>query len=186
MKMPTGMVSLERWAKLFADEFEPLPESLIPALEFVQRHEGYLPREAMTALARHLRVPESKVFGVASFYSLFHLKPRGRHQITVCRGTACHVRGSARLLGDLERLMGVQAGCTSADKLFTLETVACLGSCALAPVIVKEKVYGRQTSASVRKLVDELRASDGKAEIPAAAPGDRGGRRRQTGKSRKR
>jgi len=186
MKTPAAAVSPERWAKLFTDGFAPLPESLIPALEFVQRREGYLPREAMTALARHLRVPESRVFGVASFYSLFHLKPRGRHQITVCRGTACHVRGSARLLGDLARLTGVQAGGTSADGFLTLETVACVGSCALAPVVVKDKVYGRQTCASVKRLVDELRAPEGRPGIPAGASPVRSHGGRQTGNRRKR
>jgi NADH-quinone oxidoreductase subunit E len=158
MKKVADVASLERWTRLFSEQFAALPEMLIPALEFVQKAEGYLPRAAMTALARYLRVSEAKVFGVASFYSLFHLEPRGRNQITVCRGTACHVRGSGRLLGDLEKLLGVRAGSSTPDMLFSLETVACLGSCALAPVVVKDKVYGRQTTASVKKLVEDIRA----------------------------
>lgn len=145
--------AVERYRKQVAGHFDTLPEHLIPALQYVQRQEGYLPREAITALARHFRVSESKVFGIASFYSLFHLKPRGRTQITVCRGTACHVRGSARLLAELESALGIRAGGTTPDMAFSLETVACLGSCALAPIVVKDKVYGRQTTASVRKLI---------------------------------
>jgi NADH-quinone oxidoreductase subunit E len=149
---------LKRWKTRFAKEFEPVPASLIPALEAVQKEEGYLPRAAMTALARYLKLPEAKVFGVASFYSLFHLTPRGRHSIMVCRGTACHVRGSGRLLAELEKRLGIEAGCSTPDMLVSLETVACLGSCALAPVIVKDKIHGRQTSASVKKIVEEILA----------------------------
>jgi NADH-quinone oxidoreductase subunit E len=151
--------TVEGWKRHLAEHFDPRPESLIPALQYVQQNAGYLPRDAMSALAEHLRVSQAKVFGVASFYSQFHMKPRGRHQITVCRGTACHVRGSARLLSDLEKMLGIQPGETTTDMLFSLETVACLGSCALAPVVVKDKVYGRQTSASVKNLVETIRIS---------------------------
>jgi NADH-quinone oxidoreductase subunit E len=151
--------TVEGWKKQLGQHFDSCPESLIPALQYVQESAGYLPRDAMTAVAEHLRVSQSKVFGVASFYSQFHMHPRGRHQITVCRGTACHVRGSARLLSDLEKMLGIQPGGSTSDMLFSLETVACLGSCALAPVVVKGKVYGRQTSASVKSLVDKIRAS---------------------------
>ncbi len=151
---------VRQWKKEISKRFEPLPDYLIPALQYVQSKAGFLPCEAMTALAQHLKVPEAKIFGVASFYSLFRLKPRGRNQITVCRGTACHVRGSARLLGELEDLLGICAGGTTADKLFTLETVGCLGTCALAtPVVVNGRVYGRQTAASVKRLVKSLSSS---------------------------
>lgn len=183
MKNTTSMASRERWKKQFAERFDRLPELLIPALEYVQKQEGYLPRDAITALAQHLRLPESKVFGVASFYSLFHLKPRGRNQITVCRGTACHVRGSGRLLADLEKLLGIQAGASTPDMLFSLETVACLGSCALAPVVVKDKVHGRQTTASVKKLVDDIRASRG--VVPLAPAPEKDSRNRGAARKRK-
>ncbi len=160
MKRSAVIRSTAEWRKLIARRFDSHVEMLLPALQYVQRTEGFLPCEAMTALAQHLRVPEAEVFGVASFYSLFRLKPRGRNQITVCRGTACHVRGSARLLGELENLLGICSGGTTGDKLFTLETVGCLGTCALAtPVVVNGRVYGRQTAASVRRLVKSLSAS---------------------------
>ncbi len=147
------------WRDDLAERFDRRPEQLIPALQYVQAREGYLPREAMAAVAEHLGVPQAKVFGVASFYSQFHFSPQGRHRITVCRGTACHVRGSARLLADLEAMLGVEPGGTTEDMQFSLETVACLGSCALAPVVVEDKVYGRQTSASVKRLVEHARAA---------------------------
>ena len=163
MTEPQHVVSTAGWRRQLGEQFEPRPEILIPALQFVQRQAGYLPREAISAVALFLRVPQAKVFGVASFYSLFHLKPRGRRQITVCRGTACHVRGSARLLAELESVLGVAAGGTTPDMSVSLETVACLGSCALAPVVVLDKVYGRQTSASVRRLAES-------SGSPAATP----------------
>ena len=175
-------LQVEEWRARLAERFESRPESLIPALQYVQDCAGYLPPEGMTAVAEHLAVSRSKVFGVASFYSLFHLKPRGRHQLTVCRGTACHVRGSARLLSDLEHMLGITAGGTTPDRLFSLSTVACVGSCALAPVVVKDKVYGRQTSASVKGLVEAIRTGTGGATPAGRA---RGGNRRPGGKGGK-
>jgi NADH-quinone oxidoreductase subunit E len=172
------------WRTRLAERFESRPESLIPALQYLQECAGYLPPEGMTAVADHLKVSRSKVFGVASFYSLFHLQPRGRHQVTVCRGTACHVRGSARLLSDLEHMLGVKAGGTTPDLLFSLGTVACVGSCALAPVVVKDKVYGRQTSASVKGLIENLRkapagaASGGRSRAGGRSPRGRSGKKR--------
>jgi len=149
------------WTEQLAGRFEPRPENLIPALQLVQEAEGYLPCEALDAVGAYLGVPAAKVYGVATFYSQFHLSPQGRHKITVCRGTACHVRGSARLLADLEKMLGIEPGETTEDMQFSLETVACLGSCALAPVVVEDKVYGRQTQASVRSLVERTRADAG-------------------------
>jgi NADH:ubiquinone oxidoreductase subunit E len=159
MENGSGPSSVKSWKTELSENFPPRPEYLISVLQYVQEQAGYLPKEAITAVARYLRVSEAKVYGVASFYSLFHLKPRGRNQITVCRGTACHVRGSARILAELERTLGIQAGGTTPDMLFSLETVACLGSCALAPVVVKDKVYGRQTAASVKGLVRSPRST---------------------------
>ncbi len=142
------------WLDRISEKFEPRPQYLIPILQFIQGEEGYLPQEAMGAAARFLRVSESKVYGVASFYAQFYFEPRGRHNVTVCRGTACHVRGSARLLAEMEKQLGVKAGGTTRDLEFSLETVACYGSCALAPVVVVDgKVYRQQTAASLGKLV---------------------------------
>lgn len=189
--MSRGSLSLpaERWVTKIARKFEPLEQNLIPILQFVQNEEGYLSPEAMQAAARHLRVPEAKVYGVASFYSLFHFEPRGRHTITVCRGTACHVRGSGALLQELEKRLGVVAGGTTPDLQFTLETVACFGSCALAPVVVADaRVRGRQTKLSVKAMVDEIEAADGKAGagVEKKKSGRSKGRRTKTAGARAR
>jgi NADH-quinone oxidoreductase subunit E len=149
--------SIAKWQKKIADKFEPRPQYLIPVLQYVQNEEGYLQPEAMSAAAKHLRVSESTVYGVASFYAQFHFEPRGKHIITVCRGTACHVRGSAGILKDIEKKLSIRAGETTKDLKYSIETVACFGSCALAPVVVADaKVHGRQTSASAGRLVDQL------------------------------
>jgi NADH-quinone oxidoreductase subunit E/NADP-reducing hydrogenase subunit HndA len=146
-----------QWIEKIGERFESKPQYLIPVLQFIQSDAGYLPQEAMQAAARYLRISESKVYGAASFYAQFYFEPRGRNKVTVCRGTACHVRGSGRILGDLEKYLGVAAGRTTKDFSFTLETVACFGACALAPVaVVNDRVHGRQTSASLKKIVDEV------------------------------
>jgi NADH-quinone oxidoreductase subunit E len=150
------------WPEKIAEHFAPDPKYLIPILQFLQAEAGYLSPEAMQSAARYLRISESKVYGVASFYAQFHFEPRGLHKVTVCRGTACHVRGSGRLLGDLEKHLGVAAGGTTEDLKFTLETVACFGACALAPVaVVDGRVHGRQSSASLKELVDAKGAAAG-------------------------
>jgi NADH-quinone oxidoreductase subunit E len=163
--------SVNRWVSKISSSFESKPQYLIPVLQFVQGDSGYLPPEAMQAVARFLRVPESKVFGVASFYAQFHFAPRGKHTLTICRGTACHVRGSARLVEEMEKHLDVDAGGTTADLSFTLETVACVGACALAPlVVVDKKAHGRQTPTSLKKVVDEVRGPKAKAPAPEPAP----------------
>jgi NADH-quinone oxidoreductase subunit E len=157
MSQDASSASIDQWHKKIAGKFDSRPQYLIPVLQYVQSEEGYLPTEAMTATARFLGVSESKVYGVASFYAQFHFEPRGRHIITVCRGTACHVRGSAGILQNLEKRLGVHAGETTKDLNFSIETVACFGSCALAPVVVADtRVYGRQTSTTANRLVDQL------------------------------
>ena len=159
-----------QWIEKIGKNFESKPQYLIPILQFIQSDAGYLAPEAMQAAARYLRISESKVYGAASFYAQFYFEPRGRNKVTICRGTACHVRGSGRLLGDLEKHIGVAAGGTTSDHSFTLETVACFGACALAPVaVVNGRVYGRQTSASLKKIVDGAGAKAG-AKRKRASP----------------
>ncbi len=167
MKQGSDPASIQRWRKKIARKFDPRPQYLIPVLQYVQTEQGYLPPEAMSAAAGYLGISESKVYGVASFYAQFHFEPRGRHTVTVCRGTACHVRGSAPNLRDLEKKLGIQAGETTKDLEFSVETVACFGSCALAPVVVTDaKVHGRQTSSSAARLVDQL-GSNGEPDPPS-------------------
>jgi NADH-quinone oxidoreductase subunit E len=110
-------------------------EHLIPILQAVQEADGHLSREAVMAVSRHLDLPPSKVFGVATFYNQFRFQPKGRFHIQVCRGTACHVKGSAAVLESLKRALKIEAGQTTKDGLFSLEVVACIGACGLAPVI---------------------------------------------------
>lgn len=153
-------IATERWRGKIAESFESRTDQLIPILQFIQNEEGYLPPEAMEAAARHLRLPTSKVYGVASFYAQFNFTPQGRNKLTICRGTACHVRGSGPLLREMEGYLGVGPGGTTEDLSFTLETVACFGACALAPVVViNDVVHRQQTRGSLRKLV-ELKRSE--------------------------
>jgi NADH-quinone oxidoreductase subunit E len=133
-------------------------EELIPILQQVQQAFGYLPEAAMKKIAKFLKLPESTVFGVGTFYAQFKLVPSGRNIIRVCRGTACHVRGGARVLKEVERHLGIKPEETSQDFEYSLETVACLGACALAPnIVVNGKVYGRLTESKVRKILDGIK-----------------------------
>ncbi len=110
-------------------------DSLIPILQAVQEAQGHLSREAVFAVADHLGLAPSKVFGVATFYNQFRFQPQGRYHVQVCRGTACHVKGSAAVLEALKRSLKLEPGQTARDGLFSLEVVACIGACGLAPVI---------------------------------------------------
>lgn len=137
---------------------------MIPMLQSAQAALGYLPRDAMRVIARHLLVPPAVVEGVASFYAQFRYEPPGRHRVTVCRGTACHVRGSGKLMDELGASLGVEAGRTSPDGEFSVETVACFGACALAPVVVIDgTVSGRVSVASLKSDIDQV----GKGKRPA-------------------
>lgn len=136
----------------------------IPLLADLQRKFGYLPPWAVEEAARALDLPPAELFGVATFYSMFRLKPLGKHVIRLCRGTACHVGGSLRIAEELERRLGVAEGDTTEDGLFTLQFVACLGCCSLAPVMmVDEDVHGRLTPAKAVEVLEGYRARAGKA-----------------------
>jgi len=129
-------------------------DSLIPILQKVQKELGYLPEEAMLEIARVTGVPESRVYGVATFYAQFYFTRRGKNQTKVCSGTACHVKGAARLRDALERELGIPCGTTSEDYEHTLETVACVGSCALAPVVVfNDEVHGQVETGKINKIL---------------------------------
>ena len=127
---------------------------LIPLLQEVQTRFGYLPEEAMRGIAKFLRLSESTLYGVVTFYAQFKFTPVGKHTIKVCRGTACHVRGVSRILEEAEKQLGIKPGETTSDLEYTLETIACFGSCALAPVmVVDETVYGKMTPEKVTKIM---------------------------------
>jgi NADH:ubiquinone oxidoreductase subunit E len=122
------------------------PKALIAILQDIQAEYNYLPPDALRAVARSLGVPLIDVIAVATFFRAFSLKPRGRHIVTVCLGTACHIRGGPRILEEFERKLAVKPGETTPDGQFTLETVACLGCCAIGPVVVVDRDYHAQTT----------------------------------------
>lgn len=143
----------EKLADIFT-HYSGKEEELIPVLQETQEQFRYLPEVAMQEISRFLRVPESTVYGVSTFYSQFKLTPLGRKIVRICRGTACHVRGGAKILEEAEKRLGIKAGETTDDLEYTLETIACFGSCALAPVMVIDKtVYGRMTPAKVKDIL---------------------------------
>jgi NADH-quinone oxidoreductase subunit E len=131
-------------------------DELIPIMEEAQNAFGYLSQEVMKEIACFLRIPESKVYGVATFYALFRLSARGENMVRVCRGTACHVKGGPAILQEVEKRLGIKAGETTADMKFSLETISCFGSCALAPVmVINDTVYGRMTPAKVEEILSD-------------------------------
>jgi len=128
-------------------------DELIPVLQKVQAEFGYLPEQAVTKVAEFCRVAESKVFGIASFYAQFRFVPLGRTQVTACRGTACHVRGAPQILAEVKRQLGIEEGETTSDLEYSLETVACIGCCALAPcLVIDREVKAKMTPKKVKEL----------------------------------
>ena len=141
-------------------QFAPSQKELIPILHAIQAEYGYVPGDAVTATARFLSLSEGEIYGVLTFYRGFGLEPRGKFLITVCLGTSCHGRGGANIAGELERKLGLKAGGTTPDRTFSLETVNCLGCCAIGPVVVVNGVYhSRVTLKKVESILVECRES---------------------------
>jgi NADH:ubiquinone oxidoreductase subunit E len=152
------------------EQREPAPHQLIEVLLDIQDACGHLSQSAMILVADRLGVPLIEVFRVASFYRAFALAPRGRHLITVCMGTACHVRGSPRMLDEVLGFLGVQPGATTADGMFTVECVNCLGACALGPVVVLDGEYhDHMTPVKLRRLVQAVREAEKEVAAHAEA-----------------
>lgn len=140
------------------DKYRGYEGGLVPLLQEAQDLKGYLPREVLEQIAGGLNTSLAKVYGVATFYSQFHLKPRGKNIIRVCQGTACHVRGGTDIMSRFEKELGVGANETTLDLNFTLESVACIGACGLAPVItVNDNTHGRLTPDKIPGILDEYR-----------------------------
>ena len=134
--------------------YEGKRENVIPILQKVQEEYTYLPDDLMAEIAKYTRVPASDIYGVATFYAQFRFTPTGENLISVCRGTACHVRGAPRIFEEITDLLNLDGEGTTEDKKYTVETVACVGCCALAPVMtINEEVHGDLTKQKVRKLV---------------------------------
>jgi len=143
------------------DRYEGDKANLISILQDVQREYNWLSQDVLTYIAQKLNLPLIDVFEVATFYKSFSLKPRGRHLITVCLGTACHVRGGQRVLEEIERRINVKPGETSEDKQFTLETVNCLGCCAIGPIVVIDgEYYGQMNTRKVASLLEKYSKKD--------------------------
>jgi len=135
--------------------YERREDELIPILQAVQRGTGFISSEAVERISRYLRISQNRIYGVSSFYAQFRFTPPGRHSIRVCLGTACHVRGGAILLEMLERQLEVHCGETTVDKRFDLDRVACLGCCALSPVIqIGPDIYSKVTVNKLKELLD--------------------------------
>jgi NADH-quinone oxidoreductase subunit E len=132
---------------------------IIPILQDIQRAFNYLPREALDALCTNLEVSRSLVYHLATFYRAFSLVPKGKYRLNVCMGTACHVRGAPQIADHLERTLGIKAGETSKDLQFSLETVNCLGACALGPIlVVNDEYHGQMTIAKTNKVLKSIGA----------------------------
>ena len=136
-------------------QFQGKTMELIPILQQVQHTFGYLPETAMSRVARFLNEPESSVYGVATFYEQFRLTPVGKKRVTICRGTACHVRGAQQLIDTVENRLGIVEGETTEDQEYTIETAACIGCCALAPcVMINDEVEAKLTPKKMEEYFD--------------------------------
>jgi NADH-quinone oxidoreductase subunit E len=150
----------EKLSQIFAN-YTGEQEELIPILQETQQAFRYLPAVVMQEIAHFLKISANTIYGVATFYAQFKLTPLGKRVIRVCRGTACHVRGSAKVLAEMEKQLGIKAGETTPDMEYTLETVACIGACALAPTMtIDGETYGKMTTKKVAEVLgDRKKAS---------------------------
>lgn len=140
--------------RIIEEDFNNDKENLIMILQAIQRRHNYLPRPALEYLSTKIGIPASRIYGVATFYSTFSLAERGRHIISICTGTACHVRGGERVHERLEEILSISDNETTEDKRFTLESVRCIGCCSLGPVVkINEDVHGRISSDEVAKTL---------------------------------
>ena len=143
------------------EQHQGKPGMVISVLEGIQEDYGYLPQEILKQASEKLEVPLAQLFSMATFYSAFSLTPRGKHIVYACLGTACHVRGGARILKGLSQQLGVKPGDTTEDRQFTLETVRCIGCCSLAPVVkVGDDVYGYNTADKMRGILDNYKEQE--------------------------
>lgn len=140
------------------EKHEQSRDSLIPILQDVQKKFGYISEDSINDISSYLNISKNEVYGVATFYTQFRFTPPGDHILKICLGTACHVKGGQRIMNEVSKQLGIKPGQTTPDYKFSLERVACFGSCALSPVVVMdEKVYGRMNSQNAIKLIEELK-----------------------------
>ena len=154
-----GIADLEARLDPIVEKYRGKQGIAIPLLADVQKEVGYVAREAVEYVSEKLSIPAAELFGVATFYAMFRFQPQGKYVVRLCRGTACHVQGSGRVAEQLERTLGVQDGETTEDLMFTLQYVACLGCCSLAPVmLVGDEVHGRLTPEKAVEVLEGLRS----------------------------
>lgn len=140
---------------ILRSSFQGERREIIPMLQTVQGEFGYLPEEGIREIARYICVPESKVYGVATFYAQFHFSPRGKYIVRMCRGTACHVKGVSKAAEKMQEMLGIGVGETTPDLRFTYEEVACIGACGLAPVMmINDRTYGKLTPERVEEIIE--------------------------------
>lgn len=133
-------------------------DNLIPLLQDIQEKYGYLSENSIISVGKYLSLPTSKIFGVATFYNQFRFEPKGKYHVQVCRGTACHVLGSATVLKELEKQLKIKAGQTTKDQQFSIEVVACIGACGLAPVIsINGEFHAKVTTDSIKEIINAYR-----------------------------
>ena len=136
-------------------------DSLIPILQNIQDADGFLSENAIVKVGKTLNIATSKIYGVATFYNQFRFQPNGKYHIMVCRGTACHVLGSSTVLKELEKTLKIKAGQTTRDKLFSIEVVACIGACGLAPVInINGEFFAKVTVDSLNEIIENFRTKE--------------------------
>jgi len=153
---PAEQIEYLELDEIIDNEFNNDPENLIMILQAIQRHYNYLPKPTLTYLSAKIGIPYSKIYEVATFYSTFSLAPRGRNIVSICLGTACHVRGGQRVRERIEESLDICDGQTTEDNRFTLESVRCIGCCSLGPVVkINEDMHGRITTDEVEKVLDQ-------------------------------
>jgi NADH-quinone oxidoreductase subunit E len=136
-------------------------DALIPILQEIQEAQGYLSKSAVAEVGRRLCLPMSKIYGVATFYNQFRFEPKGKYHIVVCRGTACHVKGSSKVLDMVSKQLNLKPGQTSRDRMFSLDVVACMGACGLAPVVnINGEFHAKVTSKKLVKIIQEFREKE--------------------------
>ncbi len=154
------MISKEDKEKIdkLIEKYQTNPGPLISILQDIQSTFSYLPKDILSYLSQKLKVSESKIWGIVTFYAQFYLEPRGKNTVRVCLGTACHVKGAKKVLERLQKILGIQPGETTEDLNFSLETVRCLGTCFLAPVIMVDQDYfGKLTPDRIERIIDQYR-----------------------------
>jgi len=160
-------------AERVLQELEPVrPDDLLLLLQRIQDEYGYLPTQALEHVSRRTGIPTSRMYGVITFYALFHLEEQGRHTVRVCRGTACHVRGSKGVIQAAQNSLGLADGETREDLMFSFETVACLGACALSPVVIVDGTYyGKVTPERVEEMLRSVAAAESASQGVSDAAG---------------